>query len=371
MNNDLSENERLARLRLIRSAGVGPLTYKQLMARAGSAEEAVAILPDLAQKAGRRVIALADPERIWAEWEHGLAHGFTLLALGEAAYPPALAAIPDAPAVLWLHGDQRLLDRPSVAIVGARNASAAGRQIAGQLAEGLGGEGFVVTSGMARGIDGVAHNAALRTGTIAVLAGGADNIYPPEHDALYRAIAEDGLVISEQPLGMVARAKDFPKRNRIVSGLSLGTVVVEAAARSGTLITARLASEQGRDVFAVPGSPLDSRSAGTNALIKKGATLIGGVDDILTELAQQTEAFAEPPAPFDSPYPEDYELTPDLSEKVLNLLSFTPTHRDIIIAESNAPAAAVAAVLLDLVLDGRAEEDVGGCYVRSADSPGR
>lgn len=370
MEQRLDDSERLARLRLIRSAGIGPLTYTQLLSRTGSAKEAITRLPDLTRQAGRRSIQLVTQSEAEAECAHGEKHGFELLTLGEAAYPASLAAIADPPPVLWTKGERRLLDRPAVAIVGARNASAAGREMTARLARELGQAGYVVTSGLARGIDGAAHAAALETGTVAVLAGGADSIYPPEHTRLYADIIREGLVISEQPLGMTARAKDFPKRNRIVSGLSLGVVVVEAAERSGTLITARLAAEQGREVFAVPGSPLDPRSRGTNRLIKRGACLIDEAGDIIRELEGSTGRLFEPGEDFLGEPEIDDANTEDLRERVLSLLSFTPTHRDRLIAASDASAQAVSMVLLDLVLEGVAAEETGGSYVLAADAAG-
>ncbi|MEM9840332.1 MAG: DNA-processing protein DprA [Pseudomonadota bacterium] len=364
----LGDEERLARLRLIRSAGIGPITFSQLLDRAGSAVEAMELLPSLARKAGRRAVTLCSEDLALAEIDHGLMEGFQLIVLGDPGYPKLLSQIPDPPAALWAKGDVRLLDQPAVAIIGARNASAAGRKMAAMLAEGLGTEGYIIVSGMARGIDGVAHHTALKTGTIAVLAGGADSIYPPEHGRLYQDISSEGLILSEQPLGKTARGKDFPKRNRIVSGLSSGVVVVEAAERSGTLITARLATEQGRDVFTVPGSPLDPRSRGTNGLLRKGAILAESADDILEELGSTIAAFREPP-PHDFLYTED--ATADAAQVrtvVTQLLSYTPTHRDELIEQSGFSARAVSTALLDLILDGVAAEETGGCYVLAAES---
>ncbi len=362
-----ADDERLARLRLIRSGGIGPLTYRQLVEREGSAKAAIEALPGLIEASGRKTIRIANEGDAARELDALEKKGGRLLTLGEKDYPQPLAAIPDAPAVLSLFGDPSLLARDQIAIVGARNASAAGRSLARSLAEELGKAGIAVTSGMARGIDGAAHEAALDSGTIAVLAGGADNIYPPEHRDLYRKIADGGLIVSEQPLGMTAKARDFPKRNRIVSGLSLGVVVVEAAERSGTLITARLASEQGRDVFAVPGSPLDPRSKGTNNLLRKGAILVTSVSDILDELdRQRTPRLFEGLRPAWSAPMADTESEPDDLEATLeSLLSQVPTHRDVLIAESGGAPSQVAAVLLDLVLGGRAAEDTGGHYVRA------
>lgn len=362
----VSDDERRARLRLIRSAGIGPLTFRQLMARFGSAIEAVAALPHLTKEARRRPVQLATEADVDRELERGATRSMTLVSLGEPDYPRALAAVPDPPACLWVLGEVRWLHEPTLAMVGARNASAAGRQLAESLAKALGSEGYVLASGMARGVDGVAHRAALPTGTVAVLAGGADQVYPPEHRELHAEIAERGAVISEQPLGMVARAQDFPKRNRIVSGLSEGVIVVEAAERSGTLITARLASEQGREVFAVPGSPLDPRSTGTNRLIKGGAVLVQDASDVLVELRPQQQALCEPPR---EDLVDGWLNDPGgtaLRDQLLGLLSYTPTHADRLIADLGAPAGLVASCLLELVLDGRAAEEGGGTYVLAA-----
>ncbi|NRA29944.1 MAG: DNA-protecting protein DprA [Parvularculaceae bacterium] len=364
----VSFEERRARLRLIRSAGIGPLTYQQLMARLGCAVDAIDALPDLAKEASRRPIRLANDAAVDRELETGAAQGMALISVGEPDYPAALAAIPDPPACLWILGEARWLHEPTLAMVGARNASAAGRQLTDNLAGELGSEGYVIASGLARGIDGVAHRAAIATGTVAVLAGGTDQIYPPEHADLHRDIAERGAVISEQPLGMVARAQDFPKRNRIVSGLSQGVIVVEAAERSGTLITARLASEQGREVFAVPGSPLDPRSAGTNRLIKKGAVLVRDAADVLADLGPRQQVLCEPaPDELLSSHADD-EVDETFREQLVSLLSFTPTHADVLIAELGAPARLVTACLLELVLEGIAAEETGGTYVLAASS---
>lgn len=372
MDQGISDHERFARLQLFRSRGVGPLTYRQLIEKTGSGEEAVRALPDLARKAGRSTVVLADASSVSGEMRAGERLSARLLTLGEPGYPAALAAIADAPPALWLIGDAALLERTSISIVGARNASAAGRAFARTLAQDLGAAGNVVVSGMARGIDAAAHEAALDTGTVAVLAGGPDSVYPPEHARLYAAIRERGLIVSEQPIGMTARARDFPKRNRIVSGLSLGVVVVEAAERSGTLITARLASEQGRDVFAVPGSPMDPRCKGTNGLLRKGAIMTESAEDILSELDMRWKPGAlEEPPPGDWSDDADPSLAQELREEIIGLLSFVPVHRDTLIAETGAPSSAVAMALLDLVLEGAVLEEIGGRYALAEDSGGR
>ncbi|MEO1041399.1 MAG: DNA-processing protein DprA [Pseudomonadota bacterium] len=363
MQDVIDHNEKLSRLRLARSGGVGPISYHQLFQRFGSAHASIEAILERPQTDQRRRIALAPIGAAEREWAAAEKNGGRLITFGEAAYPQALAAIADPPPVLTIKGDEQLLSKPTIAIVGARNASAAGRSFAKSLARDLGQEGFVVASGLARGTDGAAHEGALSTGTIAVLAGGIDNIYPPEHAKLYAEIADRGAVLSEQPLGMVARARDFPKRNRIVSGLSLGVVVVEAAERSGTLITARLASEQGRDVFAVPGSPMDPRCAGTNQLLRRGAILLRDAEDVVTELSGRRQHLFEPSGlGWYADESDDQEPPEDLKHRILALLSYTPTHKDVLITEAGAPAASVAMTLLDLVLDGVACETSGGSY---------
>ena len=280
---EIDGNERLARLRLARSESVGPITYRQLLAHCGSACAAIEALPALARRGGRRRAIRLCPE---AEAEAELAafqeRDGRILTRGEPGYPEALDATEDAPPVIGLLGDPALLERPAMAIVGARNASANGRRIAKQLAAELGSAGFVIVSGMARGIDAAAHEGALASGTIAVLAGGADVVYPRENQALYEKILSQGLLIGELPLGTTPQARHFPRRNRIISGLARGVLVVEAAPRSGSLITARLALDQGRELFAVPGSPLEPRARGCNALLRDGAAhLVESAEDVM------------------------------------------------------------------------------------------
>ncbi|MHA1560037.1 MAG: DNA-processing protein DprA, partial [Alphaproteobacteria bacterium] len=270
----LSDDQRLAWLRLIRSDNVGPITFRDLLDRFGSATAALDALPDLARRAGRR-IRICSIEHAEREVEAIAAMGARLIAIGEPGYPPWLARIDSAPPVITIRGDVTILSKPMIAIVGSRNASVSGRKMAANIASALGRAGLVVASGLARGIDAAAHEAALLSGTVAVFAGGLDRIYPAQNVPLAeRIVAEGGVQMSETQLGLDPRARDFPRRNRIVSGLSLGVVIIEAAERSGSLITARLAGEQGRTVFAVPGSPLDPRAAGTNRLLKEGAALV-------------------------------------------------------------------------------------------------
>ena len=290
----LSEMERFDWLRLARTEGVGPRTFVGLLQRFGSPAAALKVLPTLNRTSGSR-IEPAPVQAITRECEWAKRHGARFVALVEPDYPAALRAIDTAPPVLCMRGAGAVLQRPMVAIVGSRNASAAGLMMADRLTAGLGRAGYVVVSGLARGIDARAHGAALATGTVAVLAGGHDRVYPPEHGRLAEAIAEQGAVVSEMPFAWEARGRDFPRRNRIVSGLCMATIVVEAARRSGSLITARLANEQGREVFAVPGSPLDPRAEGTNDLIRHGATLCTSADDVIDAL-DATASKTDPPS---------------------------------------------------------------------------
>lgn len=363
--------ERIAGLRLSRSRGLGPITFHQLLRKFGSPSAALEALPGFLEGKGKTSRITLAPEGV-AERELDALEkvGGQLLGAWEATYPPALKAIADSPPLISVLGRAELLDPPGVALVGARNASAAGRRIAAQLAVDLGAAGLTITSGLARGIDGAAHEAALGTGTIAVLAGGVDRIYPPQHDRLYAAIRDQGAIVSEMPLGYEATARDFPKRNRIVSGLTKGVVVIEAADRSGTLITARLALEQGRDVFAVPGSPLDPRAAGTNRLIRQGATLIRHAEDVLEALSSDSTI----PFPVDGSFMEDpltdYDENNDLwalaRADVLALLSPVPVHRDVLLRTSSVSAAQLADILLDLVISGEVEEVGGGMFALSS-----
>ena len=351
----LSAAERFARLRLARTYRIGPVAFSQLLGRYGSAVRAVEALPDLVRKSGAAALPPSS-EAVERELAAGDRLGARLLVLGDADYPQMLAELDPAPPVLRTRGHAALLNRPAVAIVGARIASAGGQRIARGLAQQLGQAGHVVVSGMARGIDGAAHEGALPTGTVAVLGGGVDDIYPPEHADLYARLVDQGCVVSESPIGARAQARDFPRRNRIISGLSRGVVVVEAEIRSGSLITARLAAEQGRDVFAVPGSPLDPRARGPNELLRQGAILCEGIEDI--ERAFTTlRTLREPPS---DPLAYDGEIEDAFLERVAALLSPTPTPRDEIARAVGAPSAQVAAALLELSLVGRAELLPGG-----------
>ena len=281
----LDAAQRLACLRLIRSDNVGPVTFRELINHFGGAEPALAALPELSRRGGRQSIRICPEAQARSELEAADRIGAHPLFTIEPGYPPALAALEAPPPLLYVKGDIGLLARPMVAIVGARNASGAGQKLARMFASALGRAGYVIASGLARGIDAAAHEAALDSGTVAVLAGGLDNIYPPEHAELQHQIGTRGCLVSENPPGFVPRAQDFPRRNRIISGVALGVLIVEAARRSGTLITARAAADQGRVVFAVPGHPLDPRAEGTNRLLKDGATLATEPDDVIEALA--------------------------------------------------------------------------------------
>lgn len=352
-----SEADRRDWLRLARTENVGSVTFHQLIQRFGTAAKALEALPDLARRGGR-AIRLASEAAIDTELSDGAALGGRLIAACEADFPRALAALDPAPPVIWTRGRAELLNRPAVAVVGARVASAAGQRFARGLAAELGQSGHVIVSGLARGIDGAAHEGALPTGTVAVLGGGVDDIYPREHAALYARIAEAGCVVSESEPGRTAVARDFPRRNRIISGLSRAVVVVEAELRSGSLITARLAAEQGREVLAVPGSPLDPRAKGTNDLIRQGAALCEGADDVLRAL-EGLRGFREPgPPPWtpgDDPQPDEA-----LRQRVAGLLSPTPVSRDEIVRATDGAAPAVFAALVELSLAGRCELLPGG-----------
>lgn len=357
----LSDTERLDRLRLIRSDNVGPRTYRALMAHCGNAGEALRALPDMARRGGGKGIRIHSRDQALREMEAAARIGVRFLAPEEADYPPRLATLDDAPPLLAVRGSEKALVAPAIAIVGSRNASAAGLKFAGQMAAQLGQAGFVVASGLARGIDAAAHRASLASGTIAVLAGGHDNIYPPENEPLLASLLEaGGAAISEMPMGYSPRAHDFPRRNRLISGLSIGILVVEAAQRSGSLITARVAAEQGREVFAVPGSPLDPRAAGTNDLLKNGATLVTEVGDILEVvrpiMGRAVELrVSEPDMPTPAAEPGDAER-----ERIVALLGPAPVGLDDLIRLSGIGAPAVRAVLLELELAGRLERHGGG-----------
>lgn len=364
MADALTDRQRLDWLRLIRSENVGPRTFYSLLRHYGSAAEALDALPELARRGGAarniRVCPRADAER---EFETARRLGAVFVGSRESAYPHRLAAIDDAPPLLALRGNLTTLARPIIAMVGSRNASAAGLKFAERLARELGAAGYVIASGLARGIDAAAHRASLASGSIAVLAGGQDRIYPEEHTGLLEAMLRDGAAISEMPFGWEPRARDFPRRNRIISALSLGVVIVEAAKRSGSLITARFALEQGREVFAVPGSPIDPRAEGTNGLLKQGATLVTEAADVLTVVEPILGNSGEPPTREPDGVEKTDVHTDDLDDarkRILSLLGPTPVGLDDLVRLSASSPSALRTILLELELSGRVERHAGG-----------
>jgi DNA processing protein len=356
-----SPEARLDWLRLARSKRVGPATFIRLIREHGSATAALDALPRLAAEAGVGGYAAASRAAASAECEAGEAAGARLLLLGAPDYPPLLATIADPPPLLWALGEPSLAARPAIALVGARNASALGCRMAARLAADLGAAGLVVASGLARGIDAAAHRAALATGTIAAQAGGIDAVYPPENLGLAAEIAARGLRLSEMPMGHPPRPQDFPRRNRIVSGLALGVVVIEGAERSGSLITARNALDQGREVMAVPGNPLDARAGGCNALIRDGATLVRHAADVAEALAEVLggRLTVPVPAPAAGSGPAPPAAGP-LAPRLLALLGTAAVAEDALTRDLAAPAAAVSAALVELELAGRVRRHPGG-----------
>lgn len=359
----LSDRQRIAWLRLIRTENIGPASFRDLINRFGSAETALEVLPELMVSGGaKRLPRIPSVATIEAEIEAARLSGAALIALCEPDYPPMLKRMGQPPPIIAVKGNPAIFRQPSIGIVGARNASLAGMKMARMLADDLGREGYAIVSGLARGIDTAAHQGSLSTGTVAVLAGGLDRPYPPENIVLSNQIADQGgAVVSEMPFGWEPRAVDFPRRNRIVAGLALGLVVVEAAMRSGSLISARLAGEMGRLVFAVPGSPLDPRAAGTNNLIKEGATLVTDARDVIEQLlplagprrsmeaesAEQSDLFTPPPADDDR-------------ARVLQALGPVPIGIDEVIRHSGLHPAQLSMILLELDLAGRIERHAGG-----------
>ncbi|MFA5963573.1 MAG: DNA-processing protein DprA [Sphingomonas sp.] len=355
----MADDVAIARLRLIRTPQIGPVTYAQLIARFGDAARAIEALPELAARGGGRAPVVAQRAIAERELASVARLGARHLFLGDSDYPDLLAQLDDAPAAMIVRGDCALMKRPMVAMVGARNASAAACRFARQLAAELARERVSVVSGLARGIDTAAHVGSIDGGTIAVIAGGIDVAYPPENAELQERIAQGGLLIAEQPPGIEPRARHFPHRNRIIAGLALGTVVVEAAPRSGSLITARLAAEAGREVMAVPGSPLDPRAQGCNGLIRDGATLVQNAADILETIRPiDARMVRAPGARFDGAPREDID---DAARRVvIDLLGAAPVAVDEVIRQSNLAPAIVQTVLLELELAGRIERHAGG-----------
>jgi len=353
--------EKLAWLRLIRTENVGPVSFHRLVDAYGSAAKALEKIPALAARGGRsKPLAVPAPDTVEKEYEALRKIGGDIVTAADEHYPLALSALDDAPPVLSYIGNPALMNRSCIAMVGARNASLNGKKFAEKIARDLGRAEQVIVSGLARGIDTAAHVGALDTGTIAVVAGGIDVVYPPENQKLYEEIKERGLIVAESPLAQQPFAQSFPRRNRIVSGLSAGVVVVEATMRSGSLITARLAGEQGRDVFAVPGHPMDPRAEGPNHLIREGGQLIRSAEDILEHLLSfsRTKGFSDTAAnDFSAPVitDDDPQMFDEAREAVLSVLSTTPVSVDDLIREGGLTVALAQTVLLELELAGRVQ----------------
>lgn len=361
---ELTHAQRVSWLRLIRTENVGPVTFRNVINRYGSAEAALEQLPNLSKRGGK-VVKTVLAEEAERELEALQAVGAQLVAPGEKNYPRLLRFIDTPPPLLTVLGNLSA-NAKCVAIVGSRNASAAGRKMTRDIAAALGEAGYIVVSGLARGIDAAAHEASLNTGTAAVIAGGINRIYPPENEELLHRIPQNGAAFTEMPFNWQATARDFPRRNRLVSGMSLATIVIEAAEKSGSLITARLAAEQGREVFALPGSPLDPRASGTNRLIKQGAQMVTSAEEILEALA----ALPEEPAPMSYRTARDEddllymmntfaEPALDERERILEALGPSPIFIDTLIRETGLPPAQVHAVLLELELAGKLEHQGG------------
>lgn len=351
--------DRFDRLRLIRSPNVGPVAYRQLIARFGSAGAALQAIPDLAARGGARAFRVAEERRVVAEIEAVERRGGRHIFIGEEGYPALLAEAAAAPPVLMAMGALTLDARPVVAMVGARNASAAACRFARTLGQDVGARGGIVVSGLARGIDTAAHMGSLASGTVAVIACGLDVVFPPENAGLQERIAAEGLLLTEHPPGTEPLARHFPARNRIIAWMAQGTVVVEAAPRSGSLLTARLAGEEGREVMAVPGFPLDPRAQGCNALIRDGATLVQSAEDILESIGRIGDGLVrQPDMPFVAPPPVD--LAEGDRQRVVGLLSMAPVAVDEIIRQSGCAAGAVQTALLELEIAGRLQRHAGG-----------
>lgn len=361
-----SEHEIIPHLRLFRSEGVGARTFASLLSVYGTAENALQAIPNIASKIKLRSIGDAEKELRAVQ-----KFGAEILLMSDPRYPQALAATEGAPPLITVKGNADLLQKNCIGIVGARNASLAGMKISSTIAEGLGKANCIVVSGLARGIDTAAHKAALKTGTVAVIAGGIDSIYPPENKPLYQQIYEQGLVIAELPFGASPKAEHFPQRNRIISGVSRGVAVIEATLRSGSLITARLALEQGREVFAVPGSPLDPRAEGPNRLIKQGATLIESAEDIVQNIFTprtmplfQNRVKEDANAEFESPpQAQDFKTAEGVKRELKMLLSTAPTHVDELLAKFTNDAKALNLALLEMELNGQIERLSGNKVV--------
>ena len=363
----LSVSEKIARLRLIRTDSIGPITFRHLISRFGTASDALEGLHDIASKGGRKK-PLKIPPKSAAEKElqQVQAFGGTALFLGDSEYPSLLSFIDDAPPVLFTKGHTALFDKETIGIVGARNASAAGIKLTRSLSAGLSDHDIVTASGMARGIDTAAHVSSFKAGTLACLAGGLDIVYPRENQDLYDRICDIGLIISEMPLGTKPQARHFPRRNRLISGLSRAVLVIEAAEKSGSLITARMALEQNREVLAIPGSPLDPRAGGTNKLIREGATLVTSVADIISELRTLAPLHLGEPSdlPLFTHHTKDTlgsdMITQDMRSKILSLLSPSPIPIDDVVRLSDLDTEQVLTIILELEIAGNAIRHTGG-----------
>lgn len=358
-NPPTSEDERFHWLRLLRSQRVGAVTFHRLLQDHGSAAAALEALPTIASEAGVQDYEVCDEAVIEAELKAARRARAQLICYGDAAYPTRLYDLPDAPPLLWARGDLGLLQQDGIALVGARNASSLGLRMARNLAKTLGEKGQIIISGLARGIDAAAHDAALQSGTIAVFGGGVDRIYPAENEALAKKILKHGLILSEQAMGLHPQARHFPPRNRIISGLSRAVVVVEAAAKSGSLITARNALDQGREVLAVPGHPFDARAAGCNILIKDGAPLVRSAMDVIEELALPEPTPSAPPVQTPPP-PRGPEDTAKLHKTILSRLGPTPLAEDQLIFDLKSAASALTPALSTLELHGKILRRAGG-----------
>lgn len=363
-----TEDQRYSWLRLLRSRGIGTVTFFRLLAEYGTAQNVLDMLPEVAATAGVKGYETYSKDALDAELTTAKAANARLLCFGDPDYPELLTSLHNPPPALWAIGDTSLLSRPAVSIVGARNASSLGRRMAYALARDLGDSGYVVVSGLARGIDASSHEGALHSGTIAVQGGGVDVIYPTENTKLAHAIAAQGLRLSEQPMGLQPQARHFPPRNRIIAGIGLATVVVEAAVKSGSLITARDALDLGRDVLAVPGHPFDARASGGNLLIRDGAVLVRNAKDVIDALPPMSAP--APPRPRQqecpAPPPERRNLrqTAALHQIILDRLAAAPTPEMQLIEDLDSPARKVRTVLMDLELSGAIDRGPGGVIIK-------
>lgn len=363
----MNPEEKIARLRLARTRSIGVITFYKLLERFGTAEKALTMLPEIAKRGGRLSnVDIFSKEEALREIEQTEKFGAKIIANGESGYPDLLAELEDSPPLITVMGDPAILSKPSLGIVGARNSSMVGRKLCAELAADIAKAGFVVTSGLARGIDTVAHKAAINYGTVAVVAGGIDVIYPKENEELFREIVEKhGAIVAESPFGAEPMARHFPRRNRVISGLSLGVLVIEAAIKSGSLITARMALEQNREVFAIPGSPKDPRSEGTNKLIKDGAHMVTSVEDIINELQGlgrykcNENNLSEIQQSLDLFNIDQVVVEKPILDNILNFLTYTPIQINELIREVKQPASKVMEALLELELEGKVERHLG------------